>query len=151
MRDAPAPRARGPEASPLAHCRFVTLPRVSDHRGHLTFVEAHEHVPFPIARVYYLYGMPDGAERGGHAYTQLEQVLIAINGSFDVLLGDGTTQRSHRLDRPDAGLYVAPRAWRTLRGFSADAICLVLASRRYDERDCQRDFDAYRAQMTIAA
>ena len=147
MPDSSPPRRRGVDGPPLSRCRWVDLPRVTDHRGHLTFVESDRHVPFAIARVYYLYGMPEGTERGGHAYTQLEQVLIAIAGRFDVVLTDGVVEEVHRLDRPDRGLYLAPGAWRTLRSFTPDAICLVLASRHYDERDCERDFGAYRARI----
>ena len=145
MPDAAAPGAT--PASPLTHCRIVTLPRVTDHRGHLTFVEANRDVPFAIERVYYLYGVPADQVRGGHAYDRLEQVLIAVAGHFDVVLADGATEQRMRLDRPDAGLYVPPRAWRTLTNFSPDALCLVLASRHYDETDCERDFAAYQSRM----
>ncbi|MBD8698295.1 WxcM-like domain-containing protein [Sphingomonas sp. CFBP 13714] len=127
----------------LDKCTIIDLPKISDPRGNLTFIEAGRHVPFDIARVYYLYDVPGGGERGGHAHKQLRQLIIAMSGSFDVVLDDGLqTQRVH-LNRSYQGLLVCPMIWRELDNFSSGSVCMVLASERYDEEDYYRDYDAY--------
>ncbi len=127
----------------LAACHLVAFPRVEDPRGNLSFVEGQRHVPFDIARVYWLYDVPGGAERGGHAHRELEQVIVAMSGSFEVLLDDGTiTQRFH-LNRSYAGLYVPNMVWREIDNFSSGSVCLVLASAPYDEADYIRDKGAF--------
>lgn len=127
----------------LDKCTIIDLPKISDPRGNLTFIEAGRHVPFDIARVYYLYDVPGGGERGGHAHKQLRQLIIAMSGSFDVILDDGLqTQRVH-LNRSYQGLLVCPMIWRELDNFSSGSVCMVLASERYDEEDYYRDYDAY--------
>lgn len=125
---------------PLSDCRLVELPRISDPRGNLTFIEGGVHVPFDIKRVYYLYDVPGGADRGGHAHKALHQLLVATSGSFDVNLSDGRDQRCFRLDRSYLGLYVCPMMWRELVNFSSGSVCMVLASQRYDENDYYRDY-----------
>ena len=127
----------------IEKCRFVDLPKISDPRGNLTFVEGGQHVPFDIARVYYLYDIPVGAERGGHAHKDLHQLIIAMSGSFDVVLDDGREKKRFHLDRPDTGLYVCPMLWRELENFSQGSVCMVLASNRYDEADYYRDYEEY--------
>lgn len=128
---------------PLADCRTIDLPVIHDARGNLTFVEGDRHIPFSIQRVYYLYDVPGGSERGGHAHRNLHQLIIAMSGSFDVVLSDGVeTQRFH-LNRSYFGLYVCPMIWRTLDNFSSGSVCMVLASNRYDEADYFRDYDQY--------
>lgn len=127
----------------LESCRLIDLPRIADPRGHLTFIEGSRHVPFEIARVYYLYETPEGAERGGHAHRRLEQLVIPLAGSFDVLLDDGTERRSICLARPDRGLYIGTMVWRELARFTAGAVCLVLASLPYDEADYYRDYKEF--------
>ena len=127
----------------IEKCRFVDLPKISDPRGNLTFVEGGQHVPFDIARVYYLYDIPVGAERGGHAHKDLHQLIIAMSGSFDVVLDDGREKKRFQLDRPDTGLYVCPMLWRELENFSQGSVCMVLASNRYDEADYYRDYEEY--------
>lgn len=127
----------------LERCRMIDLPRIADPRGHLTFIEGARHVPFDIARVYYVYGTPEGAERGGHAHRRLEQLVIALTGSFDVLLDDGTQRRTIALDRADRGLYIGTMVWRELARFTAGAVCLVLASLPYDEADYYRDYQEF--------
>ncbi len=124
----------------LRHSRLVYLPRITDPRGNLTFVEGGEHIPFEIRRVYYLYDVPAGAERGGHAHRTLHQIIIPLSGSFDVILDDGRGWRRFRLDRPYRGLYVAPMTWRELSNFSSGSVCLVLASAHFDESDYLRDY-----------
>lgn len=128
---------------PISDCRIVDLPKVSDPRGNLTFVEGGRHVPFEIARVYYLYDVPGGAERGGHAHKGLSQLLVAMSGSFDVVLDDGVDKKRVHLARSYYGLYVCPMIWRELDNFSSGAVCMVLASNRYDEADYYRDYDDF--------
>ncbi len=127
----------------IASCKLVRLPKISDPRGNLTYVEGNDHVPFEIQRVYYLYDVPVGAERGGHAHKELHQVIIAMSGSFDVVLDDGQTKQRYHLDRPYRGLYVCPMIWRELDNFSTGSVCMVLASERYDEGDYYRDYEEY--------
>jgi hypothetical protein len=127
----------------LSNCRIVDLPKIADPRGNLTFVEGGRHVPFDIKRVYYLYDVPGGAERGGHAHKNLEQALIAMSGSFDVILDDGYERRRHHLNRSYSGLYICPMVWRELDNFSSGSVCLVLASAPYDEADYYRDYENY--------
>lgn len=120
-------------------CRLLEFPKITDPRGNLTFLEGERHVPFAIKRVYYLYDVPGGAERGGHAHLDLHQVIIAMSGSFDVVLDDGRGKRRFHLNRSYYGLYVCPMIWRELDNFSSGSVCLVLASNTYDEADYIRD------------
>lgn len=124
----------------LERCRIMEFPKITDPRGNLTFLESGRHVPFSINRVYYLYDVPGGAERGGHAHYDLHQLIIAMSGSFDVVLDDGTNKRRFHLNRSYYGLYVCPMMWRELDNFSSGSVCLVLASNRYDEADYIRDY-----------
>ena len=124
-------------------CHLVDLPKITDPRGNLTFIEGGRHVPFDIQRVYYLYDVPGGAERGGHAHKALRQLIVAMSGSFDVLLDDGREKRRFHLNRSYTGLYVCPMIWRELDNFSSGSVCMVLASNRYDEEDYYRDYAAY--------
>ncbi len=127
----------------LEDCRVIDLPRHRDSRGSLSFVENGSHVPFDIERVYYLYDVPKGAGRGGHGHKQLQQLIVSLSGCFDVILDDGFDSRVYRLDNPYTGLYVCPMMWRTLENFSPGAVCLVLASLRYDEADYFRDYSDF--------
>lgn len=124
-------------------CTIVELPKISDPRGNLTFIEGKRHVPFDIQRVYYLYDVPGGAERGGHAHKGLEQLIIAMSGSFDVLLDDGEKKKRVHLNRSYSGLYVCPMIWRELDNFSSGSVCMVLASNNYDEADYYRNYEEY--------
>lgn len=130
--------------SRLDQCRIIELPRINDPRGNLTFVESSRHVPFDIRRVYYLYDVPGGAERGGHAHKELQQLIIAMSGSFDVVIDDGKERRRHHLNRSYYGLYLPHRIWRELDNFSSGSVCMVLASLPFDEADYFRDYDAFR-------
>lgn len=121
----------------------MELPRISDPRGSLTFIEGDRHVPFAIRRVYYLYDVPGGAERGGHAHRRLEQLIVAMSGSFDVVLDDGTNRTRFHLNRSYNGLYVCPMTWRELDNFSSGSVCMVLASRPYEEGDYYRDYGRF--------
>ena len=125
--------------------KFVDLPVVSDPRGNLCFMESMAHVPFDIARVYYLYDVPSGSVRAGHAHRALHQLLIAISGSFDVRLHDGTREEVVTLNRPYRALHIGPMQWRELDNFAAGSVCLVLASTPYDESDYIRDFETFKA------
>lgn len=127
----------------LQNCRLVDLPRIHDPRGNLTFVEGGRHIPFDIRRVYYLYDVPGGAERGGHAHKELEQLIVAMSGSFDVVLDDGREKKRFHLNRSYFGLYVCPMIWRELDNFSSGSVCMVLASNLYDEADYYRDYEQY--------
>jgi hypothetical protein len=125
-------------------CRIVDLPRILDPRGSLTFIEAGGHVPFDIRRVYYLYDVPGGASRGGHAHKELSQLMIAMSGSFDVILDDGLTNKRVHLNRSYYGLYICPMVWRELDNFSSGSVCLVLASNHYSESDYYREYADYK-------
>lgn len=131
----------------LDNCKLIELPQVKDHRGNLSFIETGRHVPFEIRRVYYLYDVPGGAERGGHAHRQLEAFIIAMSGSFDVVLDDGSAQKRFHLNRSYFGLYVSPMVWRGLDNFSSGSVSMVLASDFYDEADYIRDYDTYRENL----
>ena len=134
----------------LAKCNIIELPRITDPRGNLTFVEANRHVPFSIERMYYLYDVPGGAERGGHAHKALHQLIVAMSGSFDVILDDGREKKRFHLNRSYNGLYVCPMIWRELDNFSSGSVCMVLASNFYDEADYYRDYAEYLAALELA-
>ncbi len=119
------------------------MPRINDPRGNLTFIEANRHIPFKIQRIYYLYDVPGGAERGGHAHKNLHQLIIAMSGSFDIHLDDGVKKKSIHLNRSYNALYVCPMIWRTIDNFSSGAICMVLASNYYEESDYFRDYQNF--------
>lgn len=124
----------------LEQVQLVTLPKVSDPRGNLTFVEGQRHIPFDIKRTYYLYDVPGGEVRGGHAHRTLEQFIIAASGSFEVVLDDGLHRKSYFLNRSYNGLYIPRMIWRELVNFSSGSVCLVLASEYYSEEDYYRDY-----------
>ena len=123
----------------VEHCRLLDFPKIHDPRGNLTFVEGDAHVPFAIRRVYWIYGVPGGEKRGGHAYRERHEVIVAVSGSFEVHVDDGVRRRSHLLNRGYVGLYVPKMIWRELDHFSTNAVCLILASARYDPADYVRD------------
>ena len=128
----------------IEKCKIIELPKISDPRGNLTFIEGEgRHVPFDIKRVYYLYDVPGGAERGGHGHKALHQLIIAMSGSFDVLLDDGNEKKRFHLNRSYYGLYVCPMIWRELNNFSSGSVCMVLASNLYEEEDYYRDYDQF--------
>src|ERR1700730_14866098 len=123
---------------------LLELPVVPDRRGNLTFIEESRHVPFDIKRVYYLYDVPAGAKRAGHAHKALEQVLIAISGSFTVIVDDGMEEKRFTLNRPNVGLHIGPSLWRLIDNFSSNGICLALASMPFDEADYYRSYEAFK-------
>lgn len=131
----------------IEDCQMIGLPRINDPRGNLTFIEGGRHVPFDIKRVYYLYDVPGGAERGGHAHKNLRQLIIAMSGSFDVHLDDGREKKMVHMNRSYKGLFVCPMTWREVSNFSSGAVCLVLASNFYDEDDYYRDYAQFQTDV----
>jgi dTDP-4-dehydrorhamnose 3,5-epimerase-like enzyme len=138
--------------SPLSidDCKLLELPVIQNPQGNLTFIEEQRHVPFPIARVYYLYDVPGGATRGGHAHRKLEQLIVAISGSFDVIVDDGSRRRKITLNRSRIGLHLPPMIWRELVNFSSGSVCMVLASAYYDEADYYREYSEFEAAIAAA-
>ena len=123
--------------------KLIDLPKIEDRRGNLSVIEKNT-IPFEIKRVYYLYDVPAGAERGGHAHKILQQFLVAISGSFDVILNDGKIETKVTLNKPYEGLLIKNKTWRELKNFSSGAVCLVLASEVFREDDYIRDFDDFK-------
>jgi len=124
-------------------CRLLEFPRIEDPRGALTFIENSVQIPFDIKRVYYLYDVPGGASRAGHSHKALQQVLVAMSGSFDVHVDDGVTRATYRLNRSYIGLYIPRMIWREVDNFSSNSVCLSLASELYDEADYYRSYDEF--------
>jgi hypothetical protein len=134
---------------PIQDCKIIELPKILDSRGNLTYVEGMKHIPFDIKRTYYLYDVPGGSIRGSHAHKNLHQFIVAMSGSFDVVLFDGYCEKRFHLNRSYYGLYVGPLMWRTLDNFSSGSVCMVLASSTYDEADYIRDYKDF--LRTVAA
>lgn len=130
--------------SMLSDCGLVDLRKISDPRGNLTPIESFVDVDFQIARMYYLYDVPGGSSRGGHAHRSLDQLIVAISGSFDVRLDDGHSQKIFTLNRPYYGLRICPLTWREIDNFSSASVCLVIASRNYDEADYIRSYEDFK-------
>ena len=128
-------------------CKLIQLPKVVDARGNLTFVEGSRHLPFEVRRVFYLYDVPAGESRAGHAHRQLEEVIIAVSGSFDVTIDDGHQTRRVHKNRPYCGLYIPHNVWSSLDNFSSGSVCLVLASRPYEKNDYYRDYDEFLSEV----
>lgn len=126
---------------------MIELPKINDPRGNLTFVEGGHHIPFEIKRVYYLYDVPGGASRAGHAHRTLEQLLVAMSGSFAVTLDNGEAREVVHLNRSYVGLYLPPFIWREIDDFSSGAVCMVLASAYYDEADYLRGYEDFIAAV----
>jgi dTDP-4-dehydrorhamnose 3,5-epimerase-like enzyme len=131
----------------LEDCRIIDLPKIQDHRGNLTFIESGRHIPFDIKRTYYLYDVPGGASRAAHGHRKLQQLMIAMSGSFDVTLDDGHAKRRFHLNRSYNGLYIPPMMWRDLDNFSSNSVCMVLASDFYDEADYFRNYEDFLAAV----
>jgi len=127
----------------IKDCKVIHLPKIEGHNGNLTPIYGNEHIPFEIARIYYLYDVPGGQKRGGHAHKELQQLIVSATGSFDVILDDGRRKKKVNLNRSYYGLYIPKLIWRELDNFSTGAICLVLASLPYDENDYIRDYESY--------
>ncbi len=133
----------------LKKCQLIDLPKIFESRGNLTFIEGNKNIPFDIKRVYYLYDVPGGSARGGHAHKALHQLIIAMSGSFDVHLDDGVEKKTVHLNRSYFGLYVCPMIWREIDNFSSGSVCLVLASDYYDEEDYYRNYSQFNLSIKI--
>jgi dTDP-4-dehydrorhamnose 3,5-epimerase-like enzyme len=131
----------------LDRCKILNFPKITDLRGNLSFIEENRHIPFEIKRVYYLYDVPCGASRGGHAHKTLEQMVIALSGSFDVILDDGDERRKFFLNRPHYGLYIPPGVWRELENFSSNSVALSIVSEVYDESDYIRNYETFKRMI----
>lgn len=127
----------------LDKCILVDIPVINDYRGNLSFIESNKNIPFDIKRIYYLYDVPSGAERGGHGHKNLHQLIVAISGSFDIHLDDGVNTKTIHLSRANKGLYICPMIWREIDNFSGNSVCIVLASDFYSESDYFRDYDKF--------
>lgn len=130
--------------SKVTDCQTIELPKIHNRAGNITAINEIEDVPFKIKRVYYLYDVPGGEERGGHAHKNLYQIVIAASGSFDILLDDGRNKKTISLNRPYKGLIIVPGIWREVINFSSGSICLVLASEIYTARDYIRDYNVFK-------
>lgn len=127
----------------LDEIKLIELPKIMDDRGNLTFIEGLNHIPFKIKRTYMIYDVPGGEIRGSHAYKKLDEVIIALSGSFDLVVEDGLDVQTYTLNRSYNAIYVPHGLWRTLQNFSTNALCLVLASTDYDENDYIRDYEDF--------
>ena len=132
-------------------CKPIELPVVADPQGNLAFAEAETHVPFPIARAFYVYGVPAGAARGGHAHLALEQAIFCLFGKLEMTVDDGTGRQTHLLDDPRRGLYLPPMVWHDIGGFGPGTVYLVLASSAFEEADYIRDYDEFARAVGAAA
>ena len=133
-----------PERYTVEECKVINLTKHTRPNGNLTVVENNSMAPFDVKRVYYLYDVPAGEERGGHAHKELQQFIIAVSGSFDVVIDDGYERRKVSLNRPFKGLHIRPGIWRELENFSSGAVCLVLASEHYNEADYIREYAQFK-------
>lgn len=131
------------KTSTVFDCSLITLPINHQANGNLTAVSNGIEVPFDIQRVYYLYDVPGGFSRGGHGHLDLQQLIVALSGSFDIIVDDGKVKRTFHLSRPNVGLYMPSGLWRELDNFSSGSICFVLASIEYDEKDYFRDYEKF--------
>jgi hypothetical protein len=125
------------------HCKIIELPKIHDPRGNLTFIEGNNHIPFTIMRCYWIYDVPGGEKRGGHAYRNLHELIVAVSGSFDVVLDDGMGKHIFPLNRSYFGLYVPNLIWRSIENFSTNSLCLILASDVYKEEEYIRDYSEF--------
>jgi hypothetical protein len=125
--------------------QILKLPKIEDDRGNLSFIEGEKHIPFAIKRTYLIYDVPGGEVRGGHAYKNLSEFIIALSGSFDVVLDDGNNEKVFSLNRSYYGLYVPKLIWRSLENFSTNSLCMILASTRYDEKDYIRNYEIFKS------
>lgn len=126
---------------------LIKLPKFLDHRGNLSFIEEDSHLPFKVRRVYWIYDVPGGEKRGGHAFRETHEMIVALSGSFDVLLHDGRKEYHYSLNRSYYGVLVPKMMWRTLENFSTNSLALIIASTDYSEKDYIYDFEAFKLQM----
>lgn len=150
INDLDLPRLEPGAGVSVESARIIDLPRIPDNRGNLTFIESGRQIPFEIRRLFYLYDVPGGEMRAGHANKLLEQVIIAATGSFEVVVDDGTGRKRFRMNRSYYGLYIPGMLWREISEFSSGSVCMVLASDFYDETDYHRSYPEYKAAMAAA-
>jgi hypothetical protein len=134
----------------IFNCSVISLPKIDREEGSITIIENEKHIPFSIQRVYYLYDLPGGTSRGGHAHKTLHQLVVAVSGSFNILLDDGVNKKVVTLNRPDYGMLLMPGIWRELFEFSSGAICLVAASGKFDEGDYIRNYEEFKSLKIIS-
>lgn len=127
----------------MSDCKIIDLPKYEDPRGNLSVIEGDVHIPFDIKRVYYLYDVPGGSSRAGHGHKELQQLIIAMSGSFDVIVDDGFERKKFHLNRSYYGLYIPKLMWREVENFSSGGVCLVLASTKYEQDDYYHDYDDF--------
>ena len=130
-------------------CKIIDFPKIQDPRGNLSFFEYPNQLPFAIARTYWIYDVPGGEMRGSHAFREQQEVIIAISGSFDVVLHDGEKEVKFSLNRSYYGLYIPKMYWRRMENFSTNALALIVSDKRYDEGDYIRDFDEYKVSKNV--
>jgi len=128
---------------------LITLPRIPDYRGNLTFIEEDTHLPFKIRRIYWIYDVPGGAYRGGHAFKETEELIVALSGSFEVVLSDSIKEYRFSLSRSYYGVFVPKMIWRTLENFSTNSLAMIIASTDYNEKDYIRDFTEFKNALTV--
>lgn len=128
----------------MSTARIIQLPKIEDKRGNLTFIEQSNHIPFDIKRVYWIYDVPGGEVRGGHAFKKNKEFIIALSGSFDVIVKDGKSRKRYSLNRSYYGIYLPKMLWRSVENFSTNSLCLVLASEKYSEKDYIRNWNEFK-------
>ena len=128
----------------IEYCKIIPLPKIEDPRGNLSFIEGNNHIPFAIKRVYWIYDVPGGQIRGGHAYKKQYEFIVALSGSFDVVLNDGEKEKIFSLNRSYYGVYIPNMIWRSLENFSTNSLCMILSSEPYNKDDYIRDIDSYK-------
>jgi hypothetical protein len=131
----------------LNHVKLIELPKILDERGNLTFIEGGSHIPFKIKRMYMIYDVPGGETRGGHAFMESNEFIVALSGSFDIVINDGIEKRTYSLNRSYYGLYIPKLNWRSLENFSTNSLCMVLASEKYNKEDYLRDYDEFKNKI----
>lgn len=129
----------------MSSVKIIQLPKFLDARGNLSFIEQENHIPFKIQRTYWIYDVPGGEKRGGHAYKENEELIVALSGSFDVIVDDGKEKRTFSLNRSYYGLYVPKGTWREMQNFSTNSLALILSSTKYDDNDYIRDYDEFKS------
>ena len=129
----------------MSSVKLIQLPKFLDARGNLSFIEQENHIPFKIERTYWIYDVPGGEKRGGHAYKENEELIVALSGSFDIIVDDGKEKKTFSLNRSYYGLYVPKGTWREMQNFSTNSLALILSSTRYDESDYIRDYDEFKS------
>lgn len=129
----------------MSSVKIIQLPKFLDARGNLSFIEQENHIPFKIERTYWIYDVPGGEHRGGHAYKENEELIVALSGSFDVIVDDGNEKKTFSLNRSYYGLYVPKGTWREMQNFSTNSLALILSSTKYDESDYIRDYDEFKS------